>query len=712
MSRNNDRLVKNQKEIVECVEKYIQTYEGKENINFQLLENRLKKSIMEVIEISEYSKAMDWAEELRDAQLSISRACFANTDGSKVLIRDARHQDAIAAHNSPASYLLQRINAVNAAIKVLKSVENPRIAVTTLNDVQSDLNAYLTSFVHKVEGRDANMSSFYAFVRSRVIDAGIRVHEFDTKIQSALHFSSLEKPQYHVVTLGKVQSRIIVESDVMLLGLSPQQQAQYYAINEAKQDACIELLVDDVNVDMSWYNVLPQFTKSLIKEHAGEIMQGNKCLHNQLKAELIGLRNAYSKSTYIVNKDNGNELELIQRVMHSGTLSFHGHGDKQHITTENAKQLASFLENDKKASVVMLNSPANPRESAIHQQVTEAQREVGGLCSTTPFNDFRRFSANHIAGFQAILDLVANNILYHGADHMAEESDYDSSVDRVSSPLMQKSSSSIMLFLQSGKKEQGARLELEDIKSRALQLGLALEHAINAKSMIDKKIFLIDPNNRNLQLVTEMALLGFAIERGDISSACEAQYMPLLVQCKSGKDRTGLAMTSITSAAVAKKSDVKIDEILPTIIKGGHTQIMASLNGGTPGCHGIKKESTTGFSRLFRRADAENHLYQPTAGYTSFIIPKPFFLIKLLKKIVSKMVSFCRSNNHIEHIDDRIQTIKLKLDPIEVDFGIQPDSIEHFQDVDIPLSKVPKAGHHADKLSHQRMHQVEVHRSN
>ena len=95
------------------------------------------------------------------------------------------------------------------------------------------------------------------------------------------------------------------------------------------------------------------------------------------------------------------------------------------------------------------------------------------------------------------------------------------------------------------------------------------------------------------------------------------------IHCASGKDRTGISLTDATNKAVSEKlglSEEQSRENLKTQIKGGHTQELASLNGGTPGCHGVKSDSKTALSK----DNPLNALIEDKAGFNKIKTKKSF----------------------------------------------------------------------------------------
>ena len=144
----------------------------------------------------------------------------------------------------------------------------------------------------------------------------------------------------------------------------------------------------------------------------------------------------------------------------------------------------------------------------------------------------------------------------------------------------------------------------------------ALKDAMKTKDMIINPHSMFEGENQNLNLVTAMTLVDFACnnEKGAVKKIFpEVNIGKVNIHCASGKDRTGISLTDATNKAVSEKlglSEEQSRENLKTQIKGGHTQELASLNGGTPGCHGVKSDSKTALPK----ESLHNKLIQDTAS--------------------------------------------------------------------------------------------------
>ncbi len=208
----------------------------------------------------------------------------------------------------------------------------------------------------------------------------------------------------------------------------------------------------------------------------------------------------------------------------------------------------------------------------------KAQKQRGsGTCAITPFNGMRRLASNDNHGFDInLLKLGTTLKNQQGLENIAN-------------------------YLINGTNKDQALEQLDGLNGN-LDLQNALKNAIKAKDMIINPHSMFESENQNLDLVTTMTLADFACNNanGAVKKIFpEVNIGKVNIHCASGKDRTGISLTDATNKAVIEKlglSEEQARENLKTQIKGGHTQELASLNGGTPGCHGVKSDSKTALS--------------------------------------------------------------------------------------------------------------------
>ena len=533
-------------------------------------------------------------EEMRDLQLGVTWKQYQKADGSYDLIRDCTNQDSINAKKAEQiSLAIQSANLLIGAKKVLDiegKIDYKEI-YELLNEQLGKLNSE----------ESIDIKEFNAKVLE--VLEGLDISDAKAKLTSAKDFVSMDNRQFHTSTLtkqkdGDNKDRLVVESDNMLLGLTEKQKAQYEKINRSTTKEVLGI---------DWYDKLNDFDKKLVQDYAGKIASGNVMLPTQTREKLAGIRNAYEKSVFV--SDMNGEMEQVLEVLHTGTPSFHGKGDRLKQTKENLSQLDTFIPNGNEITDNALNSPQiidgipnflNKIDKDAPDLIQKAQKERGsGSCAVTPFNGMRRFANNDNQGFD-------KNLINLGAG-LAQKPGFQNISD----------------YLINGTNKDLALEQIEAIKDNQ-DLINALKNAVEAKDMIINTHNILDGENQNLKLVSSMLAVDFACnnEKGSIKTQIpEIKIGKVNIHCASGKDRTGISLTDATNKVVSEKlglSEEQSRENLNTQIKGGHTQELASLNGGTPGCHGVKSDSKTALSK----DNPLNDLIEKTASFNKIKTPK------------------------------------------------------------------------------------------
>ena len=293
MPTNYERLIANKKSTIENVNTYVS---GSERIDAQARDKELVTQITEKPVLLGADLILN-LEELRDLALGITWKQYEKTDGSFDLIRDCTNQDTEDINTETAqqiSFTIQSVNLLIGAQKVLE-IEG--------KDQNDKISALLTAQLDKITSGNS-------------IDAK--------------DFVSMDNRQFHVSTLtkqkdGAGKDKLVIESDNMLLGLTDIQKEQYNKIHNSAPGQVLEI---------DWYDNLSAFDKALVKNYAEKIASGNVMLPTQTREKLAGLRNAYEKSVFVSDM-NGQNMEQVLEVLHTGTPSFHGKGDRLEQTKEN-----------------------------------------------------------------------------------------------------------------------------------------------------------------------------------------------------------------------------------------------------------------------------------------------------------------------------------------------------------------------------------------
>lgn len=592
MPTNYERLIANKKGTVENVYKYVS---GGEQVDAQTRNDELVKQITDNPVLG--ADLILNLEELRDLALGITWKQYEKTDGSFDLIRDCTNQDTAKINTETAQQISFTIQSVNLLIGAQKVLE---IEGKGPND---KISALLTAQLDKItSGNSIDIKEFNAEVLQLLKDAGIS--DAKAKLTSAKDFVSMDNRQFHVSTLtkqkdGDGEDKLVVESDNMLLGFTDIQKEQYNKIHNSAPGQVLEI---------DWYDNLSDFDKALVKNYAEKIASGNVMLPTQTREKLAGLRNAYEKSVFVSGM-KGEDMEQVLEVLHTGTPSFHGKGDRLEQTKENLNQLDTFIPDGSEITDNALNSPQiangipnflNKIDRDAPDLIQKAQvANQKGSCAVTPFNAMRRMADNDNHGFDK--NLIKLGVALKDKDGFQDISNY----------------------LINGVNKDLALQQLKAIDNNP-DLKNALKNAIEAKSMIVSTHSILDSENQNLKLVSSMIAVDFACnnEKGAVKTLIpDINIGKVNIHCASGKDRTGISLTDATNKAVSEKlglSEQQAKENLKTQIKGGHTQELASLNGGTPGCHGVKSDSKTALSK----GNMLSELIENTASFNKIKTPK------------------------------------------------------------------------------------------
>lgn len=557
------------------------------------------------------TEAIELLEEARDLKQGITWIRVPHGEGEiPDLIRDARKATATEApKNSPESYAIQKLNILRAALKIAE-IQNINLSGNEtkgrIGNLRDNATAALGLEDSKIQQRD--VKKFNTDVVSFLASIGVK--EPAKKLALIKDFMNFEDTHYNISTISTVEGKTVVESETILTGLTDAQKASLTTLITAKEGKT------------------QTFEQKIIANFQGKIIDGLHTIPTQLRKSLPGLKNAYLKTTYM--QEDGKPLEAIASVYHTGAISFHGKDNKQSFTIQNARQLQSLLPESALINQNVLNSPANPTgiDADIHRLTGKAMEETGGLRSTTPFNFWRKFSRNDNTGHEATLKALAQLA-----------GDYTSLFGN-------KATEQIRNYIEGkrGANLSEARTALESIDTTEIKS--LLEHAIEARRVMSNRSVIFDSNNDNLTISAHMASINHAVHNKDgiirrnveqlkksndesvqkegasIDRFIDLNLPRLVINCASGKDRTGLAMIMATHFAVCEKlgkdplDSTQSADIFKQIVKSGHTQEMASMNAGTRGCHGIKKDTLGAFPAWMQAT--VTGLQQDTASFNKF----------------------------------------------------------------------------------------------
>ena len=529
-----------------------------------------------------YSQAILSIEEARDNNRSVAWSIAKHADGTEDLIRDARNVSGPIPDESPGSFAMQYLNLSRGAELVLDtsdiSEDQKKIARMAIRKkaqgVVSMLNSNARKTLNAEKTKALNDELCKVLERSGVQGSKARLN-------TAKEFANLDDPHRHTTTISSAidvngARRVVAESDVMMLGLTEAQKAEYKLIQGGSGNK------------VEWFKALPSY-QQLVQRYAGDVAEGTKVLPNQLLDVIPGLKNAYSKVTS-VNKDGKME------TMHSGAVIYRGK-DKAinaKVAVETAEQLKSFVPEDKGILINTLNTKGVPGLS--DPDIVYTARGLGAKdnrlsFANTPFNYGRKIpGTKDFSGYKTALKEVAKFAQGSGLANTYH-------------------------FLNEGKSKSfaglGTRARLEAAKKEISaindpKLKQLLSDAVIAQEYMEhgKKLTIANligrENTTQLEITAKMKQVAYEINTEDFKKF-GVNVDLVNTHCKSGKDRTGIAEShsswEASSAALGydleKTQDrEKARANIKSQINAGHTAMMANHQGGTRGNYGVLPHTT------------------------------------------------------------------------------------------------------------------------
>jgi hypothetical protein len=484
---------------------------------------------------------------------------------------------------------------------------------------------------------DIDLPSLNTEILKLTTKAGIK--DAEKKIAKAKDLMTLGDKQYHIATIHMINGKAVLESSVMLL---PSGNKDSNNIHAGDYATIAEKRAEKVGVN--WYDALPDYQKKIIKEHAEAIAEGRVMLNNQVRT-IAGVRQGYQTTLYQVEK--GNSLKTIATTLHAGALSHHGAGDAVETTARNINQVQGAL-GGVKLTVNILNSPSPlsifDADNEIEERVRLAQKRPGtnGDIFLTPTNPLRFIAKNSNGEVSQVLAKIAPHIQNEPIlmELLHHEGVTQSSAMRQGTALIE--------FLQKGGNEkkynelkEALEKSVNNVKDEApRKLGIALLHAVELQYRSNQRKGIMDvfrdSENQNAQIAAHYKLLNSYINDHKVFG--EMSVSPVLTHCKSGKDRTGavealtrvLALEDFMRIAGKEITPETRNKIAADLIKGSNLVIASGMNGGSPGCLGIKSGSMSSIPKHLQ--EGLGRLHNKNANNNAFKVkPKPAVLPEPVK---------------------------------------------------------------------------------
>lgn len=552
-------------------------------------------------------------------------------DGSVTLIRDARALDASSGTDHLRDdFARQFLNAARTSMKLCELHGKPMDGDTTAQFAKL-LQDQLTHLDKAEDPKKAIQECNAALLAFHCKQTGMNPKEAEKEFKQARDYMNFQDQHFDIVTISANKDgrtgapKVVVEADVMVKELTPQQRSEYEAI--ARIPERMELIrkradaalageplpeVLDMPPLPKWYRALPVLEQRLLQEVAGDVAAGTKSIPTQL-LDIAGTRNAWVKQVAVADAPAAGTpvaLRVVNETAHCGALysTSKNQEQAQHIANENARQLKAALGG--RPHVNTLNSPTffripNPfshEERDIVPQTRKALEGVGGAHSGTPFNFIRNVSRADHDGFKQQLTEIAGTLDgVAGLEHVKaylEGKNVEGEKRGFFGRMADKVTGREVTFEMAQAQIQAAAASNPgDPALKILREAISLRRDIKAGNPIFR-----DGENHSLTKATTSALLANDVNdviRGTKTSTLVpglAQLEPLasVVSCKSGKDRTGVAMFNVAAVSVAHALGQNADQLMETrrvMANTGHEQHRAGEQGATLGNRGI--QSTT-----------------------------------------------------------------------------------------------------------------------
>lgn len=570
----------------------------------------------------DFKTAIQKMDQLKDAKLGI--VWHESSDlgnGTSVLVRDARNIDNIDPElfrqDAGEKYAMQVLNEVRAGIALIDtdatnlSPEEREAAKMQLKEI-AEYALDKIDFNHVSSELDSNtVLEFNTAIIDTLEKAGIE--DPNKKLNFAKEVSNFKDDHRHIVTLSTAtdnngEKHTVMEAEVMLNGLTEKQTKMYQAIANSERGAKIK-----GDQDMAWYNDMPKYKREMLHDVSADIATGNKVIPTQLLGDVVGVRNAYQKVTAI---KEGDHAAILAENLHCGAPATkiklknsklskkEVKAHKEQIVNDNIQQLQTFVEPGTKLNLNNLTSktPVDTRgEGFIHKQMGKS-KSVNVAVTTSPINKWRKLAAGRN---QKEFDNTLKNI---GADLGGREGFED-----ISKYLQEGNSTgnnflSKITFGAVKTNFDKAMASVEKLSKEDPKLASVLKEAVTVKKYLHEKTNMSKSENINLDISAKMNVVDNAIRQPSgplnaiASEKTKKDHAVRVDFCKSGKDRTGLVEMENTHEAVSAHLGVDPSSELGkknkiSQVKGGHTQEMAGVQGGTVGCHSVKTNLEFGLNK-------------------------------------------------------------------------------------------------------------------
>lgn len=375
------------------------------------------------------------------------------------------------------------------------------------------------------------------------------IKHLNKHLKLASNYAGLDDQHLNIVTDFKINNNLFTLKDEKSAPLTPEQRDHF--IHRKKE---------------AWYLDLSDLEQRLIERYVDKILDNQHYIPTQLR-NLPGCRNAYKKSLLVEDPKMGSKT--LAQYIHSGTLWSSNPVSRHKFAEESLKQLQQGNAASSDLIIMILNHDAKLKGhfTKTERQIVKTMQSVVNpeyyMCwpinkmGTSASPAFREPTQKMLSAISQCFEATKDTLC-----HSNQGRDKPSKFNRY--------------FFQCVN-ELKAALGRTDAQLQAQQQ-FGQRMGANHTSIT---------SNFYADLASNIVFCKSYLNQQHCT-----KYPPIAVNCKSGKDRTGyislLSDSKIIQNYLQNQNDnISLKQVASDIASTGHIQLLAGLNGGTPGKFGI-----------------------------------------------------------------------------------------------------------------------------
>lgn len=549
-----------------------------------------RSNARESIEKGDFAQAMVDLESARDARNGIAIIRRPSLNGATpILIRDARNAPSNGAEGieNAETKILAIFSAAIDVVENDKEFDAAKFGAGQLKDIiKQEALKFYDRF--EKENSDKNQKRLSEEVNAEMLavadflsDLGVKNPE--KKLSNAVHFQGLKQEKhYNPVTIAAARDvqgkqHLMIKAGYAFKGLTSEQKKLYEEVIESKS--------------------LTPMQKALAEKYKDKVFSGNYTICTQLIDVIPSLRNAFGEGSFFVEdfasqKPENLQLESLDKRRRAGAVASLLKGDDalaDEISVANAKAAQIWTDGDGHLNWTSLNTRVagmDDKEATIVKRSQNALQEAEGNFINSAVNKFRNIATYDVQGVRAVLSSFA-------------DAAHDPMIGDFFNPDKKENPKAFAAILENVK---GAEL---DNVAKMITLARELkEHVKKAETAVRFE----DEENVSLQITRKLHKLNNLIADvfSDADKTNEADHFfnteklahtqqAIIISCKSGLDRTGLAMALLDKDVFEERlSSINLknkNDISDALHNAGHHEFVTgspSLSGGSPGSYKLK----------------------------------------------------------------------------------------------------------------------------